>query len=268
MSHPRLLEAKLSRVLRHMLSQIVLSAKRIEPYSKKEIAATRADDELSLYGMESSFDWLEHQASIYAAHAIIQSIRIGAEVSAWNQKRQFRLIRSSILTAVSREAISGSYERLSLRPMMEIDLFGNEPWLLDQLASYNRQISSLIKSLSQEQVSKISGAVLRAMQSGDAWKDVSKEIQKGIGICERRANLIARDQVSKLNGALTRHRQMQAGIKNYVWRTSLDERVRPSHKANEGKVFSWRKAPDNTGHNHPGGDYQCRCTAEPVVLLK
>ena len=267
MSYPRMIEAKLRRILHHMLAQIVISAKRIEPYSKKEITTTRTDDEFSLYNMETSFDWLDTQAAIYAAHAILQSIRIGAEVSAWNKKQQFRLIRSALLTTKG-EVISGSTERLSLRPMLEIDLFGNEPWLLDQLAAYNRQISSLIKSLSEEQVSKISGAVLRAMQSGDSWKDVSQEIQKGIGICERRANLIARDQIGKLNGALTRHRQLDVGITQYVWRTSMDERVRPTHKANEGKVFSWRNAPANTGHNHPGGDYQCRCTAEPVVILK
>ena len=48
----------------------------------------------------------------------------------------------------------------------------------------------------------------------------------------------------------------------YVWRTQGDNRVRPSHQANDGKIFSWAEPPP-TGH--PGEDYGCRCWAEPYV---
>lgn len=62
------------------------------------------------------------------------------------------------------------------------------------------------------------------------------------------------------------------GIKKYRWRHSRDERVRgnpggkypkarPSHWAREGKIYSWNDPPPG---GHPGMDYQCRCTAEPV----
>lgn len=47
---------------------------------------------------------------------------------------------------------------------------------------------------------------------------------------------------------------------HYLWRTRRDGRVRPEHAANEGKIFAWDDPPP-TGH--PGGDYGCRCTAEP-----
>jgi len=47
---------------------------------------------------------------------------------------------------------------------------------------------------------------------------------------------------------------------HYIWRTRGDEKVRPSHAANDGKVFAW-DSPPPTGH--PGEDYGCRCTAEP-----
>lgn len=47
---------------------------------------------------------------------------------------------------------------------------------------------------------------------------------------------------------------------HYIWRTRDDERVRPSHAANNGKIFAWDNPPP-TGH--PGEDYGCRCTAEP-----
>jgi SPP1 gp7 family putative phage head morphogenesis protein len=48
----------------------------------------------------------------------------------------------------------------------------------------------------------------------------------------------------------------------YVWRTRDDDKVRPSHPANDGRVFDW-SAPPETGH--PGTDYGCRCRAVPYV---
>jgi SPP1 gp7 family putative phage head morphogenesis protein len=272
MTYPRMLEAKLRRELHRMLGKIMLAAKECQSYSKKEIANTRTDSPEDLYAMEASFARLQAEADALAKETEREAKKIGLQISLWNKKQQQRLLNPLIATA-AQEVIFGAKARLKLRlgqeglGPLEIDLFGNEPWLLDQLAAYNSQTSSLIKSLAKEQVDKVSGAVFRAMQSGDSWRDVAEEIKEGVGICERRANLIARDQVAKLNGALTRHRQMEVGIEQYIWRTSMDERVRPTHRANEGKMFSWRDAPANTGHNHPGGDYQCRCTAEPVVNL-
>lgn len=49
----------------------------------------------------------------------------------------------------------------------------------------------------------------------------------------------------------------------YRWRTAGDDKVRPSHAANEGRIFNWDRAPA-TGH--PGEDYGCRCMAEPVEI--
>ena len=52
------------------------------------------------------------------------------------------------------------------------------------------------------------------------------------------------------------------GTDRYVWRTQRDERLRPSHRMNDGRIFSWSDPPD-TGH--PGEDYNCRCEAIPYV---
>ncbi len=51
-----------------------------------------------------------------------------------------------------------------------------------------------------------------------------------------------------------------ANTERYVWRTQRDERVRPSHRMNDGRIFSWSDPP-STGH--PGEDYNCRCEAVP-----
>lgn len=82
------------------------------------------------------------------------------------------------------------------------------------------------------------------------------------GVSESRAELIARDQTLKLAGAITEIRQRNAGVDEYIWSTSLDERVRDEHAALEGERFSWSSPP---AIGHPGQDFQCRCVAVPVV---
>jgi SPP1 gp7 family putative phage head morphogenesis protein len=81
-------------------------------------------------------------------------------------------------------------------------------------------------------------------------------------ISESRAELIARDQTLKLNGAVTQIRQEGSGIESYTWSTSLDERVRDTHVELEGQVFAWSTPPPV---GHPGQDFQCRCLAIPVI---
>ena len=74
---------------------------------------------------------------------------------------------------------------------------------------------------------------------------------------------LARDQVSKGIGNLTQIRHQQLGIRQYHWRTSEDERVRPTHVALNGTLQEWAMPPPGTGH--PGNDIQCRCTAQAVI---
>ena len=81
----------------------------------------------------------------------------------------------------------------------------------------------------------------------------------------RQARLIARDQTSKLIGNLNQARQEQIGVAQYRWRTSQDEAVRPSHRANDGRIFRW-DSPPPTGH--PGHDINCRCVALPIIPPK
>lgn len=81
-------------------------------------------------------------------------------------------------------------------------------------------------------------------------------------VSKSRAELIARDQTLKLNGALAQEQMKNAGVEAYTWSTSLDERVREEHQVLEGQTFTWDSPPSP---GHPGEDYQCRCVAIPVI---
>lgn len=93
-------------------------------------------------------------------------------------------------------------------------------------------------------------------------EELKAQLQERGDVSESRAELIARDQTLKVNGAITEIRQRAAGVDRYVWSTSLDERVRPEHAALEGQTFSWDSPP---AVGHPGEDFQCRCVAVPVI---
>ena len=128
---------------------------------------------------------------------------------------------------------------------------------LEQLTTANVQ---LIKSIHSQYLDKIQAAVMQAQVKGTLTKDLAKQIQEIGGVTEKRAKLIARDQSAKINASLTRARHEEMGIKQYIWSTSGDERVRDSHAENDGKIFSYDDPPA-TGN--PGDQINCRCVAIP-----
>lgn len=109
--------------------------------------------------------------------------------------------------------------------------------------------------------------VASVLDDPDTWglriEEIASLIQDRADVAESHAELIARDQSSKLNGSINSFRQQHAGVDSYEWSTSLDERVRETHAANEGKVFAWSSPPVETGA--PTEDVQCRCVAIPVI---
>lgn len=80
----------------------------------------------------------------------------------------------------------------------------------------------------------------------------------------KHATLIARDQIAKLNGQVSRERQMAAGIRKFVWETQKDSRVRPEHRALQGREFTWEEGWNGI---FPGQPINCRCWARAVVQV-
>jgi SPP1 gp7 family putative phage head morphogenesis protein len=109
-------------------------------------------------------------------------------------------------------------------------------------------------------------------------RDLAEALQQRVAVSRSRAVLVARDQTTKLAGALNAHRQQSAGIQRFKWVTSHDERVRASHRQLDGKTFSWDDdareeemadydivEEDDDPAPIPGSGIQCRCTASPVI---
>lgn len=106
-------------------------------------------------------------------------------------------------------------------------------------------------------------------RAGARVEVIRKAIEERLGVVRSRAELIARDQTLKLYGQIQQQRQTAAGIEEYVWSTSADERVRPDHLELDGTTQRWDSPPivdKRTGRRgHPGSDFQCRCASLPIL---
>lgn len=150
-----------------------------------------------------------------------------------------------------------------LKSVYRVDVITKAPAALQQaLGVFEAQNIALIKSIPVQALATLQGKIVDAVRTGATLKDTQAMIRNTYGVTDRRAALIARDQVGKLNGQLTRMRQEAMGITEYLWRGILDTRERPEHVAREGRKFSWDKPPDD---GHPGEPIRCRCSAEPVL---
>lgn len=136
-----------------------------------------------------------------------------------------------------------------------------EKWISDNV--------DLIRSIPKDALGEMKQMVYEGYVNGRSVTAISKDIQKHYQVNKRKARLIARDQMGKLSADITKAQQMDAGIREYQWRTCGDSRVRESHKKLDKKIFSWDNPPvvdEKTGRRcHPGQDYQCRCIAVAVL---
>lgn len=202
---------------------------------------------------------LHHDGPLEDAATIFDIMRARLE-QAWGDQELEEIARELGTDVVS-------YATEQLRAQLG-DALGETPFLsvtpgMDLAAKgFVKDNVRLIQTISDRYFGEIETLVNDAVRSGRATDSLSNEIEDRYEVSESRADLIARDQISKLNGDIAEAQQTDLGITQYVWRTSLDERVRESHAILEGETFDWDDPPEP---GHPGEDFSCRCTAEPVI---
>ncbi len=150
----------------------------------------------------------------------------------------------------------------NLRRVLGIDVFASEPWLEAQVRAFAVNNVNLIQSVPERIFTELEAGIFDRFSAGTRFESLAEFIGQRFQVAESNAARIARDQVGKLNGQLTGLRQTNLGVKEYIWETSKDERVRDSHREKQGQTFRWNDPPSDTGH--PGEDINCRCWASPV----
>jgi SPP1 gp7 family putative phage head morphogenesis protein len=135
--------------------------------------------------------------------------------------------------------------------------------LVQLLSVKSEEFVGLIKNLTEDMAYRINREVLGSILEGRSNADIAKALTNIEDIGRGRARLIARDQANKLNGAMNRFRQEQAGITHFKWKTIIDGRQRDSHGARDNKIYPWDAPPSG---EIPGGPINCRCRALAVLI--
>lgn len=148
----------------------------------------------------------------------------------------------------------------TIQTVAAIDI-GKQPGLTKLYQTWTSGNVDLIKSIDAVHFDQIRDVVYDAVKTGKTTDRLIADLQERYSVTRSRAELIARDQVGKLNGQITMQRQVSVGVSRYKWMSSHDERVRASHRALDGEVFAWNDPPPE---GHPGYPVQCRCSAIPV----
>lgn len=129
--------------------------------------------------------------------------------------------------------------------------------------------TELIK-LEERSRREVEAIITDPLRQGARVEEIRGAIQERLGIARSRAETNARSQTLRLYGQIQQERQQAAGIEEYVWSTSEDERVRPDHADLDGTTQRWDTPPivdKRTGRReHPGFDYQCLPGNSQVLL--
>ena len=147
----------------------------------------------------------------------------------------------------------------------------DEAFYQELLEQWFQENLGMISSIPQELVEQLRQVLWEDISNQVPVKQIAEHIQHTCKVSQNRAKFIARDQVGKLQSRLTRQQQTDAGVREYIWSSVHDSRVRQQHRKLNGKKFSWDDPPvsdPKTGRRcHPGEDYGCRCVALPVFNL-
>ena len=194
-------------------------------------------------------DWTEEQTEeidkdiTAEEEAAIMAIILAMfnRVKAFNRRKQETIFRS-IFGSTPKEISRADYEKIR-------QIWVNQN--IELIHSIDRRtLESIRYALSEN--------IIRAVDREILVEELTESIMHMAEVNEKRAALIACDQVGKLNSQLAQREQMNQGVDSYIWVTMRDNRVRPAHREREGKRFYWDNPPSG---GHPGWAIRCRCTS-------
>lgn len=199
--------------------------------------ARRAQESLQKYA-ELIAPWAQKTAGEMLAHADLQDVR------AW--KSASKEIGVNLREEITSAPTGAVYQQLLAENVI------------------------LITSLPIEAGQRVHKLATEAMINSTRADEIAEEIERSGEVTQSRAMLIARTETSRASTILTHARAQSVGSESYIWRTSRDSDVRPSHRKLEGKTFRWDNPPEcDPGHHaNPGCIWNCRCWPEVILPRK
>jgi len=134
---------------------------------------------------------------------------------------------------------------------------------------YMDNMDIYIQDWREEAVKRLRKQIEYGAQEGFRAEKMVDVLKAEYGITQGKAKFLARQETSLFVSKFRQARYQEAGIDEYRWSTSGDERVRKDHRDLNNKAFRWDAPPivdRATGRRgHPGEDFGCRCVAIPLL---
>lgn len=126
-----------------------------------------------------------------------------------------------------------------------------------------------VRDFTLEETERLRALVQANLDSGASLVRLTDIIQAEFGVTQRKARFLAEQETSLAIAQYREERYRAVGSTTYIWQTVEDEKVRHGHAILNKRVFSWDNPPITdpaTGRRcHPGQDFNCRCTAIPLI---
>ena len=173
-----------------------------------------------------------------------------------------------------REAAQKSTRGHLLYAALQAELAGMRGTAMQALVDENaRLISTFPQDIAGPVATFVKEETLKGRRADAIARDLKRQFPE---VSKGRLALISRTEAGKASTALTQVRAEALNLDWYVWRTSEDARVRPSHRRMDGVLVAWKEPPSPEALNHEKRTYgnyaaacifQCRCLAEPFLDL-
>jgi uncharacterized protein with gpF-like domain len=182
--------------------------------------------------------------------------------------------------------------QLTSKLSVNVDVLWDDKKFSEVMENNIASSTALIRTIPQKYFGQISQAIVNEMQKTGqpAGRSLWQEIQKIGSVSRARAILIARDQTSKANAAMSEFQFESADMPVYQWITSRDSRVvgnpgglyphgsskHHDHYHRDGKLYFWKpptaaqrkqypKALPPPVGGPPGFEIQCRCYSGAIL---
>lgn len=143
-------------------------------------------------------------------------------------------------------------EAFRVRPDREIELARHAAKRLETYwGRENRRLADEVQS-----------ALLEGLERGQSPAQMAARLRERVDVSRSRAMLICVNEVSTAMAAGNQAAQTDAGVTEYIWLATKDQRTRDAHRARDGKKFRWSDPPSD---GHAGFPIRCRCTALAVI---
>ncbi len=147
----------------------------------------------------------------------------------------------------------------------------------DRMQEYMDDNVDLITSLPLKAAERVHHLVNNNLKTGARAETLIAELLQTGKVTESQAKTIARTETSRAATGLVKARAESIGIEWYVWNSTVDSRLRGSHKFMNKVVCPFNDPPDpeklsgegkSYGNYLPGATFNCRCFPAPVVLIE